>query len=65
MYSGLTDKELRGLLRQGRKKRVTCEHGHDNCGASSESSQDGRAPCLVELVHEANWRSVATQTVED
>lgn len=64
-YAGLHNKELRALLKQGKKSRIRCEHGHANCGASSESSQDGQAPCLVELQHEANWRSVATQTVED
>jgi hypothetical protein len=63
-YAGLHDKELRVLLKQGKRSRIRCEYGHDDCGASRESSQDGRAPCLVELQREANWRSVATQTVE-
>lgn len=63
-YAGLDNKELRTLLKQGLKSKIRCEFQHPNCGASTEGNQDGRAPCLTEILYEIQWRTVGTATVE-
>lgn len=64
-YEGLTTKELKVLLRQGARNRhgILCELGHDD-GCTTELSQEGKAPCLAEVVNELRWRSAPTETVE-
>lgn len=65
-YEGLTFKELKALHKQWlrAKVRVRCEMGHQECGCSSESTQDGLAPCHEEVVNEFRWRNAAVETVE-
>lgn len=59
-YYGLTAKELKVLLRQWQKAKgeYRCELGHNHCGATTEQSQDGQAPCAREILHELAWRGL-------
>lgn len=63
-YEGVTPKELRVLFKQWQrgKGRFRCELGHEGCGATTEASQDGVAPCGRELVHELAWRGLIDTT---
>ncbi len=59
-YDGVPAKELKQLVRQFQKAKepVRCELGHERCGATSEPSQDGQAPCARELLIELAWRGL-------
>lgn len=65
-YSDLKMKELWALHRQfqkGKTRVVTCEDGHPFCGCSTEVTQDGKAPCHIEIEKELTWRLVPFETV--
>jgi hypothetical protein len=66
-YEGLSWKELKAVATQGIKnlksrRGLRCELGHDD-GCTTEPSQDGKAPCLAEVMNEVRWRN-ANATVE-